>query len=547
MAASPRSIKGENEMRYQAVKVQHKFIGTGKCIVLYIRYSSTGQNEQTVEGQIRVCKEWAEANGYTVVGIYIDKAKSAWSDSDKRVEFNKMMKDAGSGKFQYILVYKFDRFARNRLDSQMHKQRLKKEFGIRVLSATEPVSDDEGGEIYEMFLEWNDEKYSQRLSKIVRERLGIAMENGTFCGGHLIYGYRIRKEPIPNKKDSFTKYVEIDEEQAEIIRFIFRQYAKGVAKDNIAKALNEQGKRYNGKLFKGRTFDKWLANEKYTGTFSFGERVCNNMYPQIIDRTTFDKAQQLLQKNKYFAKSNTARELFLLNSKAYCTHSGTGMIADGGTSHTGATYKYYVCKTARKGLCIKTREEKNHLEEWVTEETVIFFKDKKQVNKAADDVIAYYDNKTNTSAFKALETQIANIKRDMENTTTAYIQAVATKNDLFIKSCETRMSEQAQLIEDLQKQLSKLNAERGMKITKQEILDFIAEFTDGDTKDKAFQKRIIDNLVNCIYISNGRGSIYFTIKGSTNELPIITKVDNDLVIQKATVTEGSDSVAIGGE
>ncbi len=62
---------------------------------------------------------------------------------------------------------------------------------IRVVSATEPVSDDEGGEIYEMFLEWNDEKYSERLSKRVRDGLDTSVKNGTYCGGYLIYGYKL--------------------------------------------------------------------------------------------------------------------------------------------------------------------------------------------------------------------------------------------------------------------------------------------------------------------------------------------------------------------
>lgn len=135
----------------------------------------------------------------------------------------------------------FDRFARNRRDSIMYKEMLKQDYGIRVLSATQPISDDEGGEFYEMFLEWNDEKYSKRLSKRVRNGLDTSVENGTFCGGYLIYGYKIRKEPIAGKRDRYIKYVEIDEEQAEIVRYVFTEYDKGVDKKNIAAALN--GKR----------------------------------------------------------------------------------------------------------------------------------------------------------------------------------------------------------------------------------------------------------------------------------------------------------------
>ena len=119
--------------------------------VIYARYSSQGQNEQSIEGQVRICTAYAESKGFTVVKTYMDKARTGTNDN--RPDFQKMISDADKGAFQYIIVYKFDRFARNRIDSIMYKAQLKKQYGIRVVSATEPVSDDEGGEIYEMFLE----------------------------------------------------------------------------------------------------------------------------------------------------------------------------------------------------------------------------------------------------------------------------------------------------------------------------------------------------------------------------------------------------------
>lgn len=122
----------------------------------------------------------------TVVGLYSDKAKTG--TNDKRPDFQRMIKDAQSGTFGYIVVYMMDRFSRNRRDSIMYKEMLKEKFGIKVLSTLEPISDDEGGEFYEMFLEWNAEKYSKRLSKRVKDGLDTAAVNGTFCGGHLMYG-----------------------------------------------------------------------------------------------------------------------------------------------------------------------------------------------------------------------------------------------------------------------------------------------------------------------------------------------------------------------
>ena len=171
--------------------------------VIYARFSSYGQNEQSIEGQIRICKEFAESKGFNVVNIYPDRARTGTNDN--RPSFQRMIADAGSGTFQYVIVYMFDRFARNRRDSIIYKEMLKEKYGIRVLSALEPVADDEGGEFYEMFLDWNAEKYSKRLSKRVKDGLDTSVANGTFCGGHLLFGYEINMEPIAGKSNKFIK------------------------------------------------------------------------------------------------------------------------------------------------------------------------------------------------------------------------------------------------------------------------------------------------------------------------------------------------------
>ena len=137
--------------------------------VIYARFSSHGQNEQSIEAQVRICKEFAESKDLKVINIYPDKARTGTNDS--RPSFQKMITDAQSGAFKYIIVYMFDRFARNRRDSIMYKEMLKEKYGIRVLSALEPIAEDEGGEFYEMFLDWNAEKYSKRLSKRVKDGL----------------------------------------------------------------------------------------------------------------------------------------------------------------------------------------------------------------------------------------------------------------------------------------------------------------------------------------------------------------------------------------
>lgn len=99
--------------------------------IIYARFSSYGQNEQSIEAQVRICKEFAESKDIQIVNVYSDKAKTGTNDS--RPAFQRMISDAQSGAFKYIIVYMFDRFARNRRDSIMYKEMLKEKFGIKVL------------------------------------------------------------------------------------------------------------------------------------------------------------------------------------------------------------------------------------------------------------------------------------------------------------------------------------------------------------------------------------------------------------------------------
>lgn len=470
--------------------------------VIYARYSSQGQNEQSIDGQLRINNEFAASKQIKIVGVYTDKAKTGTNDN--RPDFQRMIEDIKTGKYKglkYVIVYMFDRFARNRLDSMMYKEILRK-HGVRVLSSLEPVSDDEGGEFYEMYLEWSAEKYSTKLSKRVRDGLDTSVANGTFCGGYLIYGYKIRKEPVAGKNDRYIKYVEIDEDAAPVIRFMFEQYANGMSLHAIAGALNAEGKRFNGKPFTGRTFEKWIRNEKYTGVFSFGGRACDNMYPPIIDRATFDKVQEIQAKNKYFSKPNVKREKYLLTSRLFCGHCGTPMVANAGVGKMGVTYKYYMCKTARNGDYDKKREDKDLLEYEVVRLTVEYLKDKNRLLKIANDLIAHHAKRTDTAILKSLATSISNAEKDIEDTTTAYVKAVSTGNGLLEKACEKRIAELDALIANLKEQQIKIEIERGDAPTHDKIYQFVEDTVNGDINDKQFQEQVINRLINCVYVSD---------------------------------------------
>ena len=180
-------------------------------VVIYARFSSHSQTEQSIEGQLKVCYEYAESNHYTVVGEYIDRAISGTTDN--RAEFQRMISDSDKHTFDGVLVYQLDRFARNRYDSAINKAKLKKN-GVRVLSAKENIADDASGILVEGVLESMAEYYSAELSeKVIRGHT----ENALKCkynGGTPTFGYVIDKD---------MQY-QLDPRTAPVVLEIFTRY-----------------------------------------------------------------------------------------------------------------------------------------------------------------------------------------------------------------------------------------------------------------------------------------------------------------------------------
>lgn len=143
--------------------------------VIYARYSSDRQREESIEGQIRVCEEYAKRNVLSVLEVYSDRALTG--RTDKRPEIQLMIKEAASRMFEIVIVYKLNRFARNRYDSASYKHKLKK-YGVKVVSAMENIADDPSGILLESVIEGMAEYYSAELSEnVIREQTENILES----------------------------------------------------------------------------------------------------------------------------------------------------------------------------------------------------------------------------------------------------------------------------------------------------------------------------------------------------------------------------------
>ena len=152
-------------------------------VVIYARFSSHSQTEQSIEGQLKVCHEYAAAHNYNIAGEYIDRAQSGTTDN--RAAFQQMIADSDHHTFEGVLVYQLDRFAQNRYDSAINKTKLKKN-GVRVLSAKDNITDDASGILVEGVLESMAEYYSAELAQKIHRGMEInaqkCLSNGSNPG-----------------------------------------------------------------------------------------------------------------------------------------------------------------------------------------------------------------------------------------------------------------------------------------------------------------------------------------------------------------------------
>lgn len=265
--------------------------------VIYARYSSDNQREESIEGQIRECMEFAKRNGMTVVDTYIDRALSA--KTDNRPNFQKMIKDSSKQLFKYIIVWKLDRFSRDRYDSAHYKHLLKKN-GVRVLSARETIAEGSEGILLEAVLECYAEYFSADLSEKVLRGM---TENALKCmnnGSGTPLGYYVDDE----------QHLQIDEKKSPFVREIFQRFADGETTKSIIADMNARGASITVKVKKSRdgrkfyerpltynTVRRMLSNRKYIGEYRFRDIVIPNGVPAIIEQELFDKVQKRLEQN----------------------------------------------------------------------------------------------------------------------------------------------------------------------------------------------------------------------------------------------------------
>lgn len=466
--------------------------------VIYARYSSDSQREESIEGQLRECKEYAERNGITVLGTYIDRALSA--KTDNRPDFQRMIKDSVKGLFDIVLVWKLDRFARNRYDSAHYKAILKKN-GVKVVSAKEAIAEDSTGILLESLLEGYAEFYSVDLSeKIHRGQKENALK-GLNNGGGIPLGYVLGKD----------QRLQIDPLTAPLVQEIFTRYAEGETVRTIVESLNQRGfQTKKNKPFSLGSFNAILKNRKYIGEYRYQDVVIPDGVPAIVPQELFDRVQARMEKNKRAPAMSKAEDVFLLTTKLFCGKCERLMVGESGTSHTGKKHYYYKCGGAkRKKGCNKKAVKKDWIENLVINRTMRMIFDDSILEAIANMVLNVQAKESTT--LPLLKEQLAQTEQGIQNMLNAIQQGI------FTTSTKQRLEELESKKEQLTVSILQEELEKP-QLTREQILFWLRRFRTIDTTKAEHRQRLIDSFVNAVFVFDDKIILTFNYKDGTETI-----------------------------
>ena len=467
-------------------------------VVIYARYSSHSQTEQSIEGQLQVCYEYVKNNGYTVIGEYIDRAQSGTTDN--RAEFQRMIVDSNKHTFDGVLVYQLDRFARNRYDSAVNKSILKKN-GVRVLSARENITDDASGILVEGVLESMAEYYSAELSQKIRRGMDINAEKCLSNGSNPGLGYTVDKD----------RKFHINPETAPIVREIFEQYASGKTVTEIITDLNaRQIKTSLGKAFNKNSLHRLLRNKRYIGYYIYKDTETPGGMPRIIDDELFERVQRMLNRNKKAPARSRGKDEYLLTTKLFCGYCKEMMIGYGGTGKSGKAYHYYACKNAKKKLCHKKVVSKELIEERIVNACHKMLTDS-NIKRVAAEVAKVCKADMDTATIKRIKAAIQETDVAIENLWKALEHGQSV--DMITERINKRQLEKKALEEQLALEISKQ-----FILSEQDVTDFLCKLKNGKLNNIHRRRSLINIFVSAIYLFDDKFRIILNGSEKTIEI-----------------------------
>ena len=394
-----------------------------------------------------------------------------------------MIRDAEKRQWDAVVVYKLDRFARNKYDSATYKYKLNK-YGVKVISATENISDNPEGIILEAVLEGMAEYYSRELSQKVQRGCRESALKAKNLGGTVPLGYKLVNHQLV-----------IDPMGAKIVKEAFDLYSAGATISTIIETFNAKGYRTaTGAEFNKNSFHNLFRNKRYIGTYVYTDVEIENAVPAIVDRETFEKAQKRLKSNAIGKARGKAKSEYLLTQKLFCGHCGCAMVGESGTNQNGDEYRYYTCVGRKRShTCDKRPIRKEVIEQLVVQD-ILSYISPEVIDHLADMAIKYLDEETrNNTRIPIILGEIAELEKKKTNLFRLVEKGYDSPDltDRLIELDNEKQAAETRLAEEKANMIS---------VNKQDIIDRFSNLVNSDPKDIDVQRTLIDTVVRSVTV-----------------------------------------------
>jgi site-specific DNA recombinase len=468
----------------------------GQVAVIYARYSSHSQKEESIEQQVEECQGFAEREGLSVIEIYSDKAITGRKET--RAAYQRMIRDAERHKFGVIIAYKSNRIGRNMLNALQFEERMDR-HGVRILYVREEFGNTPAGRFaFRSMLNLN-QFYSENMSEDITRGMRDNAVNCKVNNGRLPFGYC---------KGADGKYSIVPEE-AEIIRAIYTKFLDGEQFVDIANELNSRGIRTRmGTTWGKSSFASILTNERYIGIYSWADVRVENGIPPIIEKEMFYKVQERLKTKKHAQGRHHETGDYILTGKLYCGKCGALMVGMSGTSGTGAKHYYYACQTVRGGGdCDKKSVRRDYIEDAVILHIRELLMSDDKIAWMVDTFMEYQQNTFESQQLKAAQDQLSAVQSEIQHTVDAIAQG------LFTRSTKTKL-ESLEAEEDKQKREIEILTCNLRPQSRERVQYYFEKFRDGDFSDKGFRRSLVNQFIEAVYLYDDEMRITF---GCTND------------------------------
>lgn len=464
--------------------------------VIYARYSSHNQKEESIEQQVEECTSFALLNGIKIVHVYADKALSG--RTDKRPQFQRLMRDAEKRSFSVVVAYKSNRIARDMLNALKYEDRLGK-YGIETLYAKEEFGNTAAGRFALRTMMNVNQFYSENMAEDIKRGM---LDNAENCkvNGALPLGY----VSGPDKRYA------IEPKEAEIVRGIYDKVLEGVSFVDIANDLNACGVRTkHGSLWNKCSFHRILTNDVYIGVYRHSGVVKEGGVPPILEREVFIAMQKYLETKKNPRGRHRENGDYLLTGKLRCGYCESFMVGVSGTSKTGDKHYYYTCNSRHAGNgCKKENVRRDTIEYTVAALTqqVVFKED--IIEWIATAAVKLAKEASGQNEIDAMEAELAEDRKATKNIMAAIEQGI------FTATTKSRLLELEADIASLEQSIRDAKAiSEGKLLEKERVVYFLTSLREGNLHSKTYQKRLIDTFVRAVYLWDDRIGIDYYYAG----------------------------------